>query len=68
MAVLMEHELRVAEERSRPASEIDPPPARRGVITGMQTGEQRMLDHAHVIHSLPEHGFERRKYRRRDRD
>lgn len=66
MAVLVEHELGIPKEFRSAPSEVNPPSPRRGVITGMQPGEQRMLDHPHMIHPLPEHGLERCEYRRRD--
>lgn len=68
VAVLVEQELRIPEELGRAASEVNSSPASRGVITGMQPGEQRMLDHPHVIHPLSEHGLERRENRGRDGD
>jgi len=68
VAVLVEHERRVAEETGGAASQVNATPAGRRVIAGVKARNQRVLDHLYAFYALPEHSLERRMYSGGDGD
>jgi hypothetical protein len=59
MVVLVQHQFRFAEELLRAARQIDPTATRRRTDPAVESGIQRVLDDAHVIHGLTEERGER---------
>ena len=59
VAVLVQHERRILEEVGGTAAQVDAPPASGCNGTAMQSHEQRVLDHAHLVDRLTEQDLER---------
>lgn len=59
VTVLVQHQPGIVEEVLRRPVQIDAPAAGRGNRAGMQPGIQGMLDDAHVVNGLTDHGLQR---------